>query len=258
MLTWWTMPVPGRDDLEVVEGTLAPAQELVALLVALVLDLDVALERLRRAEDVGDHGVVDDHLGGRERVDPGGVAAEVGHGLAHGGQVDDTGDAGEVLHDHARRRELDLLAGIGIRVPAGEREDVVLGDVRAVLGAQQVLEQHLQAVRQRGDRVVGQIIPGDRAQPVDLVGLTVHFQRALGTKAVDVRHPPSPRESGVLLGPHPAAVDVPTEQGDQQCLLTSRYTTRERAARNRAGRARRTRRGGSSGTGRTRAATGSS
>ena len=37
----------GRDDLEVVEGALAPAQELVALAVALVLDLDVALERLR-------------------------------------------------------------------------------------------------------------------------------------------------------------------------------------------------------------------
>jgi hypothetical protein len=33
-----------RDDLEVVERRLAPAQELVALAVALVLDLDVALE----------------------------------------------------------------------------------------------------------------------------------------------------------------------------------------------------------------------
>ena len=53
----------GRDDLEVVEGALAPAQELVALAVALVLDLDVALEGLGSAEDVGDHGVVDDHLG---------------------------------------------------------------------------------------------------------------------------------------------------------------------------------------------------
>jgi hypothetical protein len=33
-----------RDDLEVVERGLAPAQELVTLAVALVLDLDVALE----------------------------------------------------------------------------------------------------------------------------------------------------------------------------------------------------------------------
>ena len=79
----------GRDDLEVVEGALAPAQELVALAVALVLDLDVALERLGRAEDVGDDGVVDDHLGRRQRVDLGRVAAEVGHRLAHGGEVDD-------------------------------------------------------------------------------------------------------------------------------------------------------------------------
>ena len=37
-----------RDDLEVVERGLAPAQELVALAVALVLDLDVALERVLR------------------------------------------------------------------------------------------------------------------------------------------------------------------------------------------------------------------
>ena len=93
----------GRDDLEVVEGALAPAQELVALAVALVLDLDVALEGLGRAEDVGDDGVVDDHLGRRQRVDLGRVAAEVGHRLAHGGEVDDAGHAGEVLHDHAGR-----------------------------------------------------------------------------------------------------------------------------------------------------------
>ena len=118
MLTWCTMPVPGRDDLEVVEGALAPAQELVALAVALVLDLDVALEGLGRAEDVGDDGVVDDHLGGRERVDLGRVAAEVGHRLAHGGEVDDAGHAGEVLHDHAGRRELDLLARARRRRPS--------------------------------------------------------------------------------------------------------------------------------------------
>ena len=52
-------------------------------------------------------------------------------------------DAGEVLHDHARRLELDLLAGVGVRVPAGQCLDVVLGDVRAVLGAQPVSYTHL-------------------------------------------------------------------------------------------------------------------
>ena len=137
-----------RDDLEVVERRLAPAQELVALAVALVLDLDVALEGVGAAEDVGDDGVVDDELGRGQRVDLGRVAAEVDDRLAHRGEVDDAGHAGEVLHDHARGRELDLGVGLGVLVPRAERADVVGGDVRAVLGAQQVLQQHLEAVRQ--------------------------------------------------------------------------------------------------------------
>ncbi len=112
---------PRRDDLEVVERSLTPAQELVALAVALVLDLDVALDRVRAAEQVGDDRVVDDHLGRRERVDLVRVAAEGRDGLAHGSEVDDAGNAGEVLHDHARGRELDLGVGLGRRVPRAER-----------------------------------------------------------------------------------------------------------------------------------------
>ena len=71
MLTWCTMPVPGGTTLKSSNARLAPAQELVALVVALVLELDVALERVRRAEQVGDHRVVDDQLGRRQRVDLG-------------------------------------------------------------------------------------------------------------------------------------------------------------------------------------------
>ncbi len=117
MFTWCTMPVPGGHDLEVVEGRLAPAEELVALAVALVLDLDVALERVLGAEQIGDDRVVDDEFGRRERVDLGRVAAEVGDGLAHRGEVDDAGHAGEVLHDDAGGRELDLGVGLGRGIP---------------------------------------------------------------------------------------------------------------------------------------------
>ncbi len=210
----------GRDDLEVVERALAPAQELVALAVALVLDLDVALEGLRRTEDVGDHGVVDDHLGGRERVDLGRVAAEVGHRLTHRGEVDDARDAGEVLHDHARRRELDLLAGVGIRVPAGDRLDVVGGDVGAVLGAEQVLQQHLEAEREALDV---QSLTLDRVQAEDLVGLAVHVQGALRTEAVLTGHSSHLLMSRRRLGcsPHPAAAPDPRKRKD---ALTWRAT----------------------------------
>ena len=78
-----------RDDLEVLEGALAPAQERVALLVALELHLGVDAEGVARAEDVDLHGVVDDQLGRDERVDLRRVAAEVGHRVAHRGEVDD-------------------------------------------------------------------------------------------------------------------------------------------------------------------------
>ena len=114
---------------------------------------------------------------GRERVDLGRVAAEVGDGLAHGGEVDDAGHAGEVLHDHAGRRELDLGVGLGVLVPGAERADVVGGDVGAVLGAQEVLEQHLEAERE----VLAAL---DRREPVDLVGLVTDLQLAVGVEAV--------------------------------------------------------------------------
>jgi hypothetical protein len=131
--------------------------------------------------------VVDDHLGGRERVDLGRVATELGHRLAHGGEVDDARDAGEVLHDHARRRELDLLAGVRVRVPAGDRLDVVGGDVRTVLRAEEVLEKHLE---REGQALDVETLTHHLVEAEDLVGLTVHVQGALGAEAVLTGHQP--------------------------------------------------------------------
>ncbi len=189
-----------RDDLELVERGLAPAQELVALAVAAVLQLDVLGERLVGAELVGDDRVVDDQLGRGQRVDLRRVAAELLHGLAHGGEVHDAGHAGEVLHDHAGRRELDLLRGLRLRVPAAERPDVVGGDVRAVLGAQQVLQQDLEAVRQAGRAL-------HLVQPEDLVRLVAHLQRAAGVEAVR-RHDSLLHLCARTTAPHGAATPV--------------------------------------------------
>ena len=167
----------GGDDLEVVEGALAPAQKLVALAVALVLDLDVAFERVGAAEDVHDDGVVDHELSGGQRIHLVDVPAQVTDRLAHGGQVDDAGHAGEVLHDHAGRRELDLDARVGRRVPIGDRVDVVLGDVGAVFGAQQVLREHLEAV--------GKFLrPGNGVEAVDLVTVVPHLERVACSERV--------------------------------------------------------------------------
>ena len=78
----------GRHDAEIAEGLLAPFQEVVALLVALVFELDVAGEGDRRAEFVDDDGMVDDEVDRHQRVDLLRVAAERGHGVAHRREVD--------------------------------------------------------------------------------------------------------------------------------------------------------------------------
>ena len=107
----------GRHDREAFERALTPAQERVALLVALKLALGVDPEGVARAESVDLHGVVDHQLGGHERVDLGGVAAHRGHRVAHRGEVDHGGHTREVLHQDTRRGEGDLLGGLGLGVP---------------------------------------------------------------------------------------------------------------------------------------------
>jgi hypothetical protein len=88
--------------------------------------------------------VVDDQLDRDERVDLGRVAAEVGHRVAHRGQVDDRRHAREVLHQDARRRVGDLVLGLGLGVPGRDPLDLLSGDELAVLVAQEILEQDLQ------------------------------------------------------------------------------------------------------------------
>jgi hypothetical protein len=90
-------PGIGRDDAEVAKRLLAPAQERVALAVARELELDVPAERVGGAEVVDLHGVIDDQVRGLQRVDARRIAAERAHRVAHRGEIDDRGHAGEVL-----------------------------------------------------------------------------------------------------------------------------------------------------------------
>src|SRR5690606_3059656 len=96
--------------------------------------------------------VVDDEVDGYERVDFFRVAAKRDHGVAHGCKVNDGGNAGEVLHQHAGRAIGDFVFDLTlVRQPCGDGEDMILGDGAAVLEAQQVFQQHLHRVGQLGD-----------------------------------------------------------------------------------------------------------
>jgi len=154
----------GRDDAQVAECGLGPAQELVALAVALVFALDVEGEGAGRPEPVDLDRMVDDEIGRDERIDGGRVAAEVRHRIAHDGEIDDRGHAGEVLEHDARWHEWDLGLGRDARPPRGERANVRLGHDPAAGVPEQVLEQDLD--RHRGRRQVDQA--GQRIEPIQV------------------------------------------------------------------------------------------
>ncbi len=125
--------------------------------------------------------MVDDELGGGQRVDLVGVAAEGRDGFTHRREVDDAGHAGEILHDDARWGELNLGVGLSCGIPRTERADLIGGDVRAVLGAQQVLEQHFEAEREC-------LVAGNGVDPEHLIVGTLDRQKVDRLEAVDCRH----------------------------------------------------------------------
>src|SRR3546814_6637522 len=107
--------------LEIVEALRSPFQEVVAFAVAIIFDLDILLERLGVAEFVDHDAVVDDEVDGDERVDLRRVAAERRDRIAHRGEVDHTGNAGEILQQHARRAILDFLVRMRVLLPVDDR-----------------------------------------------------------------------------------------------------------------------------------------
>ena len=142
----------GRHDPEVLKRALAPFQEVIALAVAGVFVRDVIGQSFRRAEFVDDDRVVDDEIDGHQRIDLGRIAAELGHAVAHRGEIDDGGNAGEILHQHASRTEADFLFGLAFVVePTGHRGDIGLGDRTSVLVAQKVFEQNLHRIGELRD-----------------------------------------------------------------------------------------------------------
>ena len=133
-------------------------------LVARELQLGIELKRLRRAELVHLHRVVDHQFGRLQRIDQLRIAAQRLHGIAHRRQVNHRGHAGEVLQQHAAGHEGDLLRRHALAVPRGQRAHVVGLHRLAVFAAQQVLQQNAQRVRQMLDRAAMRL---NGTQPVN-------------------------------------------------------------------------------------------
>jgi hypothetical protein len=175
-----------RDDAEVPERVLSPPQELVALAIALELFLDVDEECGVGAVFIDLNRVIDDEVDGLERIDARGGAAEADDGVAHGGEVDDCGHAGEILQQHSARAERDLLIDGGAHVPSSKRLDVGRFDEPVVFVAQEVLEQNAQRHGQPLDGRARKLRGGVQAE--NRVRRSVHTQRSAGAEGVEGSH----------------------------------------------------------------------
>ena len=138
----------GRHDAEVVERLLAPAEEFVPLAVAGEFHIDIEVEGVGRVEVVDLDRVVDHEIDGHQRIDLLGVAAEALHGGTHRGEIDDAGDAGEILQHDAGRLERNFDRGRRSSIPGGEGFHIVLRNKVAVAIAKQRFEQHPNGVGQ--------------------------------------------------------------------------------------------------------------
>ena len=162
-----------RNHLEIVEGGLAPLQELIALTVALKLPLDVDLQGRGSGKRVHLHGMVDNQLRRDQGIDLPGISSQPRHGFSHGRQVDDRRNACEVLEHHSCRREGDLLGWLCLWIPLHQRLDVLGGDRLAIFVAQQVFEQNPERERKPVD--FSESLPLQRWKAVVAILLSFNF-----------------------------------------------------------------------------------
>ena len=81
-----------------------------------------------------------------------GSAFSLFYAVAHGGKIDHGGNAGEILHQHARRAKADFLVRFAAMIdPVGKRLNMIFAHRAAVFVPQQVFEQHFHREGKLGD-----------------------------------------------------------------------------------------------------------
>ena len=125
-----------RHDAESLERLLAPLEKLVALAVALEFQFEIQAQGLRRSEEIHLHRVIHHEIHRHERLDDLRIFLQAGDGGAHRRQIDEQRHTGEVLQHDARDDEGNLLLRGRLRIPLGQRFDVLLGDLLSVAIAQ--------------------------------------------------------------------------------------------------------------------------
>ena len=94
--------------------------------------------------------MIDHQIGGDERIGAFGIGAHCAERIPHGRQIDNAGNAGEILQQHAGRAEVDFFR-LGADFPFRDVLDIGCLDGGAVFSAQQVFDQNLDGIGNAGD-----------------------------------------------------------------------------------------------------------
>jgi hypothetical protein len=140
----------GRHHAEITERALSPLQERISLAITLEFQQSVEAESVRRTEAVHLHRMVDDEIRGDKRIGALRVGMNGGKSVAHGREIHHAGDAREILQQHTRRTEVDLLRG-SAQGPFRDVFDVGRLHRAPVFEAKQVFEKNANRVRHSPD-----------------------------------------------------------------------------------------------------------
>ena len=233
---------PRRNRREVAKRRLSPLQKRIALPIALELQQRIGIKSPGGAELIHLDRMVDHQFGRHQRIHALRVAAQRPDGVAHRGKIHHCGHAGKVLHQHPRRHVGNLPAGLGLGVPVGQKLNVPGRHIHAILAAQQVFKQNLQAERQlaqvesarfEGGKPIHCVRPiagGQRAPAVKAVHNGTTFLSAHPRTDLKKSHcePPSDGDSTGHLGAQSEAVP---KNSQQKRLLRGENAVHGRAGR---------------------------
>ena len=133
-----------RHHAKGVKGLHAPLHELVALAIALELQLHVQVQRVLVPVVVHHDRVVHHEINRNQRLDAGGVQAQLSRLAAHGSQVRQKRHTGEVLQHHAAHHKGDFLRALGVGLPVGQAGHVGRQHLPAIAVAHHALEHDAQ------------------------------------------------------------------------------------------------------------------
>ncbi|GAC1442532.1 MAG: hypothetical protein NVSMB59_05470 [Vulcanimicrobiaceae bacterium] len=128
-----------RHGSEIIERFLTPFEKRIAFFIALEFERRIFRERPGRCEAVDLHRVIDHEFDRLQRIDGFGIAAHIGHRIAHRGEIDDARYAGKILQEHPGRAIRDLVFAARRGIPTGELDDVVFRDATPVFESDEIL-----------------------------------------------------------------------------------------------------------------------